>query len=876
MTKSYVMRGLLSVFGLLLTVFLYAQDLPVMTPDKAVRTGVLPNGTSYYIVANPTIKGKADFALVQKTGTENISDTAAYRAREVSRDALSVLPHCSGGSVQDFFTSHGVTPGKEGFVRVTDNATEFRFNDVLLSKPEILDSALLVLLDIVDRVSVTDDPFVRKWYAPSDQALIIAGDINAESVADKLKMMSYMTPVVESSGRKEYVWEEKDTATYVRVPAVRRGLSSINAVWNSARTPWAYMNTVQPVVYELFLAELGRMAEEYISSELYRLDIPFAQVSCSHRTSLQSTGDEAFSVNLTVAEKDFPEALKVVASVMGGIDSGKTDADDLIRLKKVFMNQAKELALKPTIYNSEYVDRCVASFVYNGSLATLQSKTDFLAGRVLADTTEFRLFSNVSSALLDLERNLTLEYSHPMPEDSVRTIMSQAWNAAVAGASPESPVKEDFPYFVNSGLKIKMKSEKSDHMSKGVEWTFANGFKVIYRRMPAGGRLHYTLALNGGFGSIDDIGKGEGGYVSDYFMLSRIAGRPAGEFMKALAMEGMSMDVYTGLNATMISGSSDEDKVDFMLRALQTAVNCRTVDEDAVRYYESCEPLRHALRKGTASEMVAKVNEVMCPDYKYVSYKMLDRIPEDLAEKTERFFDGIFSRTNDGVLIILGDVDPAVLKKAIMPHICGFRTTDRAFRRSVVRYQPASGWSTYTVRGEKNSVDIALSVPLTLTAENFMAAEVAALVLKKMLSEAVVNSGLYLDISHECRIYPNERINFHISLNEIAADGFASDVVHSGAIDALAVVRSVLSGVGGAEVKAEDVEAFKSQLKTGLEMEMKVPFYWLNVISRRHLAGKDFTTNHEARIKSVTVDKVKAILSSLNGGTRVEYIVSRK
>ena len=85
-----------------------------------------------------------------------------------------------------------------------------------------------------------------------------------------------------------------------------------------------------------------------------------------------------------------------------------------------------------------------------------------------------------------------------------------------------------------------------------------------------------------------------------------------------------------------------------------------------------------------------------------------------------------------------------------------------------------------------------------------------------------------------------------------------------------------LASCGAAEVKAEDVEAFKSQLKTGLEMEMKVPFYWLNVISRRHLAGKDFTTNHEARIKSVTVDKVKAILSSLNGGTRVEYIVSRK
>ena len=173
-------------------------------------------------------------------------------------------------------------------------------------------------------------------------------------------------------------------------------------------------------------------------------------------------------------------------------------------------------------------------------------------------------------------------------------------------------------------------------------------------------------------------------------------------------------------------------------------------------------------------------------------------------------------------------------------------------------------------------MDIALSVPLSLTTDNYMAAEVAAMVLKKTLSDALSETGMYVSLSHECRIYPNERINFHISLNEISPDGFAADVVHSGPIEALSIVRTVLSGVGGTEVRSEDVEAFKAQLKDRLDMEMKEPFYWLNVISRRHLAGKDFTTGHEARIKSVNVDKVKAILSAMNDGTRVEYIVTEK
>ena len=877
MIKSYVKRVLLLVVGLLCSIIMPAQDLPVLSPDKAVRSGVLPNGTSYYVVTNSTIKGVADLALVQKTGTENVTDSTYQTVvKTVARDALAELPRSGGRSVQEFFTLHGVTPGTYGFVKVTDNATEFRFSDVLLSKPEVLDSALLVVLDMIDRMSRSDDPFLNKLYSPADQAIIIAGDVDAASVAEKLKMISYMTPSVASTPRKEYVWEQRDSASYVNVPASNEGVASFAAVWNSARTPREYMNTVQPAIYELFLAELGMLAEEYVSEELRSRNLPVAGISCGHRTSLQSSGDEAFSVSLTVAEKDFPSAVEVVAGVMGRIDSGNADVRDLLRMKRICMDQARELAVASTTANSDYVDRCVAAFIYNGSLSTLQTKVDFLTGRVLADTTEFRLFNSISTALLDPERNLEISYSHPMVADSVRTIFTQSWSSSAGSSDPSEDDVTAYPYFAYAGPKIKIKSEKTDHMSKGVEWTFSNGFKVVYRRMPTGGRIHYALSLNGGYGSIDEIAKGEGGYISDYYMLSRISYMPAEEFLARLAADGISLDVHAGLTATIISGSADDNNVDHMMMAILSAVNTWEMDEDAVRYYESCEPLRHAMRKGTAAEMVAKVNEIMCPDYRYVSYKMLDRLSPDLAKKAEGFYNDIFRKTNDGVLILLGDLDPAALKKKITVHVPGFMVTDRAFRSPLVRYQPASGWSTYTVDGDRNSVDIALSVPLALTAENFMAAEVAALVLKKMLSEALIESGMYLDISHECRIYPNERINFHISLNEISPDGFARDVVHSGPIEALSIVRSVISGAGGIDVSNEDVEAFKTRMKAGMDVEMKSPFYWLNVISRRHIAGKDFTTDHQARIKSVNAAKVKEILSNLNEGTRVEYIVSRR
>lgn len=874
MVKSRSIQLVLFVVGLFCSIIMPAQNLPVMAPDKAVKTGTLPNGTSYYIVSNQAIKGMADFALVQKTGTDNLDDTSSFKTVSIAREALSVLPRSGGRSVQDFFMSHGVNPGRDGFVKVAGDATEYRFSNVLISKPEVLDSALLVLLDMVDRVSDAEDPFLKKWYAPSDQVIIVAGDVDASSVADKMKMISYMTPSSASSPRKGYVWEGRDTAVYAAVPAVHDSLASFTMVWNSARTPREYMNTVQPVIYEMFLAELEMLSEEYIKDGLRVRDIPYAEVISGFRTSMQSSDDEEFAISVSVAPRDFQEAVKAVAEAVGRIDAGRTDVRDLMRMKRICMDMGKEQILQPYMSNSEHVDRCVAAFLYNGSLASLKTKVDFLAGRALADTTELRLFSNISSALLDPEKNLTVSYSCPVPEDSVRTFLNDGWKAGAGFADNKKRFTADdiLPY-VYEGEKIKV-TEKTDPMSKGLEWTFSNGFKVVYRRMPAGKKMYYNLALNAGYSSVENLTKGEGGYVSDYFLMSRICGMPGEDFRSVLASEGMTMDMHVGLNATMISGFADDDDLDFMMNALLSAVYDRRPDKEAVRYYESCEPLRHARRMDSSSQMVSKVNEIMCPDYQYGSHKVLEHLSPDLSERAENLFSSFAKHPDDGVLILVGDIEPSALRKKLLAYVGQFESDGMTLRKPLVRYQPASGWSTYTVEGERNSVDIALSVPLTLTADNYMAAEIVSMVLKKHLADAIADTGMYLDLSHECRIYPNERVNFHISLNEISENGFSSETVRSGSIEALEIVRSVLSGSRGVEVSKEEVETFKGQMKAGIEMEMKEPFYWLNVISRRHLAGKDFTTNYDARIKSVTADKVKAIIAKLNEGTRVEYIVT--
>lgn len=866
---------LLIVIGLLSAIIMPAQDLPVLPADPALKSGVLKNGMSYYIVANPTTEGMADFALIQKTGRNTADDVDPDKVVKTAQDALACLPRCLSSSPQAFMTSKGVTPGGSGFVDVTEDATIFHFEDVILTSETVLDSTLLVLLDIVDRVSTSDDDFIRKWYAPSDQAVVIAGDVDPVSLESKLRYMSMMTPAKESEPRPDYVWEEQETAVYETGPGIPGGLVSVTATWRMARPSWEYMNTVQPMISEMFISELGMIAREKILEDLGRQGIPVADVSCSYLPGYKTSDDEKFAVKVCVKADHFMEAVSSISRVMSDIDAGMTSSEDLARIKRICIDAAHDETDNPITDNSELVDKCASAFLYNGSLATFKTKVDFLSSRKLADTTELRLFNGISSAILDKERNLTVSYTADFAGDFVKTVFDYVWDEEPVPSEKSTYGVEDIKVSLPED-KVKIKTTKQDPMSSGTVWTFANGFSVVYKKMPTEGRLHYVLAQNDGFCSIKDLAAGEGGYVADYLLMGKISGMPGRDFVKLLNSEGITIDSHVGLSAMMVSGVAPKQKADLLMKALLAVMYQREPDKEAAKEYADNEALRRDYIVGSAAERTVIIDSLMCPDYIYSSKKALRMIPENLQDKAESYFRSQSEKMNDGVLVILGDMDESDLKKVLSEHVGGFRTDNRTFRRTPIRYQPSSGESTYVTEGTGNSVEIAMSAPLALTTDNYMAAQIAAMVLKKRLADALENSGMTFSLSHDCKIYPQERINILISLEEAADEGFATGVDRTGPIVALAVVRSVLADLQNAEVSDQDMKAFKAQLKDRIKLEMNDPYYWLNAISRRQLSGKDFTTGYGGKTDAVTSVKVKWILSSLDKGSKVEYIIRKK
>ena len=135
---------------------------------------------------------------------------------------------------------------------------------------------------------------------------------------------------------------------------------------------------------------------------------------------------------------------------------------------------------------------------------------------------------------------------------------------------------------------------------------------------------------------------------------------------------------------------------------------------------------------------------------------------------------------------------------------------------------------------------------------------------------------MYLTLSYNCRIYPEERLNVLISVSEADPEGFASGTAGKNPIDALSEIRSVLSDLNEMEISEEMLSSCKTALKDMIENEMKDPRYWTDAITLRYLDGKDLSTDYAAKIKSVTADRVLSVLGMLNEGCKVEYVISKR
>lgn len=857
--------SIVSIAFLISSVSVTAQEIPKMSADPAFRSGVLPNGINYYVVANADAKGMADFALVQKSG-KTFEDRV--QTMEISDRLMSSIPTIDSLSPRRFFIENGVVPRKGRFMWQNNGAAIFRFSEVPAIKAETVDSTLLVLMGMIRTSCDLEDEFSRRCYAPSENAIIVSGDVNADEIIGKMKMLSYMVPSRTAVERLPYIWKDKDPSFSI-IPSSGR-TAEISVSWTMPATPEAFVGTIQPVVHKQLIDELGYIVSGRIRHVLASKDIATADVRYVHLSSTETGADEEFRVSVIVGDSSALPAAAAVSEALSLLGKNGVSLAERENAHSAFMRKMFSLASRPVRPDKEYVDLCVNAFLFGSVPVSRTQLYDFYRSKNVSDTTSVAALNRMAFVMMRPDRNLTVQIrcASDISVDSLKTAFLSAWDdVSAADAAQEVPARDTLSGFAPDN-NLAVTSVRKEHLSGGHLWTFGNGVRVAYKRMDTGGKMFWALGLNGGYGNIPDLCTGEGAFVGDLLRLGRIAGMSWEDFVHFLESREIYLDTKVGMSSTIISGVAPGTELPMVIRALAAIANERTSDDKVFEAYRRDEWLR--LEKASGSSNVV-VDSLMCPGYIYSGIKSQGKLSKVLLSKSDELFEDLFSKMNDGIIVLVGDQNEAIVRKQLRGYLGRFRTKDSVPVRPLISYQPTAGSMTHVTEGDRNAVYIAMSVPMTLTIGSHAVAEVAGMLLKKRISSSLVGSGMFAKVYWDTRIVPHERFNVLVVLEEVEG-------VHKEDAEETArrIVRDILSPEGLSEISESQVTVCRNWLEHVHELKLKNPGYWVDAMLLRYLDGKDFTSAYASSMNDVTADKVKNLLSNLAGASKVEYIIRKK
>ena len=813
-----------------------AAGLPTLPVDSRITKGTLGCGVTYYMVSNPSAKGYADIAVVRR------DEAPSEEARQSLRPG--------------FFSRMKIAPRHDGYMSDNDGSTVFRYENIAFYRPEVLDSTLLFTFDQIAQ-------------SRSEQAIIVCGDIDQVELKKKMDIFSMLVPriLVKEAHIPDYIWEPSPAPVVTLKTEPGRKVSEISISYTSARTPYQLMNTPQFLVTEILAKEFRAVIGHRLDRNLRDAGIPVAYLRYSAATSFNSAGDERYTVTIGTSPEFVDAAMRTVSSTLAELDSFGVSESEFSDAKNTLLPSFMKRA-KATPSREEDVDRCISHFLYGSPLSPRTEDLTLFSRKNVADSTQTRLFNRFSSALLEQLSNLSLEYTLADTLDKDEALFY--YNLAYLYGSI-TPSGKDYTWHSKDTLgmerstpRIRLKSEKAEPVSGGKLWTFSNGMRVSYKQIPGSGMFNYCFIMNGGLSSIDNLLQGEGGYIAPMLSMYDAGGLSCSAFHDLVKAKGVTMNTHVGVYSMNINGEAPTSRLSFLLKALLALSGDRTFNWAEFEAYARSD----AFYRTSASDLM---DMQMSPGFIYMPVKRAGALTKDTARKADKYFQDRFARANDGILILSGDLDEAVVKKLLLKYMGGFNTDRGSMARVAVDRSPIVG--TRTIQGPGSpALYVLMDAEYSVTAQSYYTADIAAEALRQTLVSHLAPYGFGAEVLASLETQPQERFQLLISCYPARREGLPDNVTWDNE-RALTAVRAAIQEVSRKAPAQIDVNAWKALAMDLTKKRMGTPSGVVDIVKSRYAAGKDFSRYSDS-INSITPEVIRSFLAALAGGGRIEFIVN--
>ena len=696
-----------------------AQEAPEKLPmDPEVRYGKLDNGLTYYIRHNEQPKQRAEFHIAQAVGAILEEDHQNGLAHFLEHMAFNGTQHFPGKGIINYFESVGVNFGGNINAYTSIDETVYRLSDVPTYRAGIVDSALLVMhdwscglllldeeidaergvileewrtgrtasrriwkemnakmypgtqyakRDVIGDTAVINNfayqalrDYYHKWYGPDNQAIIVVGDINVDSIEAKIKALWADVPRRANYGERPiYTVNHNDKPLVAIVTDKEAEGSRVTMEYKFDQLPEAMQGTAQEYMLNLVRELACDMLNNRFSELSQDPKASFTGAGCQYGEAAKKM--DAFYGIVIPKEGRETEAFNDLLFQLEKMHRyGFTNAE-LERVKSEKMNSMeKYFNERNTRRNITLARECIRHFEDGESMPGAQWEYDFV--QAVLPLVSLETVNNVAKALI--HANPTIAISGPEKE-GVNIPSEETILAAIAGQSDlaiEAPVEEviDTELVKKAPHKGKIKSFRENEEIEATEWVLSNGIKVVFH--PTDFKADEILMQafsKGGLSQVktEDLPSAEA--ATSLIEMSGIGRFSATQLEKALTGKTVSVSAEIAENVERRHGSSSTKALETMLQLTYLYFTSPRRDEKAYETFMGL--LRNQLANRDKNPKIAFSDSVQMmstnhsPRTILFNKEMLDRVSLDKALEV---YKARFANPADFTFVFVGNINP--------------------------------------------------------------------------------------------------------------------------------------------------------------------------------------------------------------------------
>lgn len=619
------------------------QQLPI---DSAYRVGHLENGLTYYIRHNEYPKQRCEFHIAQAVGAILEEDHQDGLAHFLEHMAFNGTEHFPGKGIINYFESIGVNFGGNINAYTSLDETVYRLSDVPTIRPGIIDSALLVMHDWACGLSLLSDEidaergvireewrtgadanrrmwrksnelmypgsqyakrdvigdtavinnfaydalrdYYKKWYGPDNQAIIVVGDIDVDSIEAKIKSLWANVPARINRGERPIYSVENNTKPIVAIVTdAEAQVTRLTVIFKKDPLPEGIKGTDADYVLSIAHSLITDMIDNRMSELSLNPDASFI-AGGSQYGELVKAKDAFYAIYIPKAGQEKQAYTDLLYQLEKVRRYGFTNAE-LERVKAEMLSMyEKAYNERNSTRNIGYVQECKSHFLDNEVMPGIE--WEFEAVKQILPSLNITDINQIAKTLVT-EDNVIVSITAPdnaqLPsEEEILFGLKNMPNLQI-----EAPEEETIrTNLVEKAPKAgKIKKVVYNETLGTTEWTLSNGVRVVLKPTDfKQDEILFSAFSQGGTSLIKNVADLPSATMATSVVeFCGLADFSYNDLQKALAGKHVSCSPTIGTYSETMGGSSTIKDLETLLQLNYLYFTAPRRDEDAFRTFIS-------------------------------------------------------------------------------------------------------------------------------------------------------------------------------------------------------------------------------------------------------------------------------------------------